>query len=107
MENVRLIFFKYFWQELDEFNAETFGDDVGGKLLFHPLNPIEGDWELEHEKFLTEFGEDDLPPSPCEIPKFWENANLADFWSAGDLDVSQSFDAVSHNCIIITIAPVA
>uniref|UniRef100_A0A5K3F9M0 PAT1 domain-containing protein n=1 Tax=Mesocestoides corti TaxID=53468 RepID=A0A5K3F9M0_MESCO len=68
--------------ELDEFNDETFG---GAEI---------GDWELEHEKFVSEFSEDELPPSPCEIPKFWESADLSDFWSAGDLDVSQSFDSV-------------
>uniref|UniRef100_A0A915EYN1 Uncharacterized protein n=1 Tax=Echinococcus canadensis TaxID=519352 RepID=A0A915EYN1_9CEST len=41
-----------------------------------------------------EYDADKLPPSPCEIPKIWETADLSDFWSAGDLDVSQSYDSV-------------
>lgn len=53
-----------------------------------------GDWELEHEKFVMEYDADKLPPSPCEIPKIWETTDLSDFWSAGDLDVSQSYDSV-------------
>ncbi|KAL5106365.1 hypothetical protein TcWFU_008130 [Taenia crassiceps] len=68
--------------ELDEFNDETFGEAEIG------------DWELEHEKFVMEYDADKLPPSPCEIPKIWETADLSDFWSAGDLDVSQPYDSV-------------
>ncbi|KAL5969991.1 hypothetical protein TSMEX_002311, partial [Taenia solium] len=68
--------------ELDEFNDETFGEAEIG------------DWELEHEKFVMEYDADKLPPSPCEIPKIWETTDLSDFWSAGDLDVSQCYDSV-------------
>lgn len=43
---------------------------------------------------MLEYDADKLPQSPCEIPKIWETAELSDFWSARDLDVSQSFDTV-------------
>ncbi|VDL14001.1 unnamed protein product [Hymenolepis diminuta] len=68
--------------DLDELNDETFGDaDIG-------------DWEMEHEKFVMEFDAAKLPPSPRNIPKIWETTELSDFWSAGDLEVSQAYDPV-------------
>ncbi|VDN98793.1 unnamed protein product [Rodentolepis nana] len=69
-------------KDLDELNDETFGDAEIG------------DWEMEHEKFVLEFDAEKLPPSPRDIPKIWETTELSNFWSAGDLEVSQSYDSV-------------
>ncbi|KAL7057755.1 hypothetical protein AAHC03_016782 [Spirometra sp. Aus1] len=69
--------------ELDELNSETFGD---AEL---------GDWELEHEKFVAQFQDEDDPPNACEIPRFWESENVSDFWATDDVEVSQSFDGLN------------
>ncbi|VDN30033.1 unnamed protein product, partial [Dibothriocephalus latus] len=69
--------------ELDELNNETFGE---AEL---------GDWEVEHEKFVAQFQEEDDPPNACEIPRFWESENLSEFWATDDVEVSQSFDGLN------------
>lgn len=68
--------------------------------LLSKFYSILGDWEMEHEKFVMEFDAAKLPPSPRNIPKIWETTELSDFWSAGDLEVSQAYDPVS--CVIFS-----
>lgn len=71
--------------------------------MFHDTRYLHlGDWEIEHEKFVMEYDADKLPPSPHEIPKIWETTDLSDFWSAGDLDVSQSYDSVAFTFLNYT-----
>uniref|UniRef100_A0A0X3NQS7 Uncharacterized protein n=2 Tax=Schistocephalus solidus TaxID=70667 RepID=A0A0X3NQS7_SCHSO len=69
--------------ELDELNNETFGE---AEL---------GDWEVEHEKFVAQFQDEDDPPNACELPHFWEADHLSEFWATDDVEVSQSFDCLN------------